>query len=1189
MRGVVRGGLVWGAAALGAVVAVLASLAANAATGEDRWPGPLDALRQHPWAWVGGLAAAAVGVAVLAAVLSGGPAAGAGDPPPPPAVPVEDWVISRAEARQGVAAVAGRRRGGGAIGITTSLEGAGGFGKTTLAAMVCAHPRVRRRFRGRIYTVTIGRDVRSREEIAAKVTQATAFITGDATAFPDPDLAGDHLGRLLDARPRTLLVLDDVWEQGQLAPFLRGGKDCVRLVTTRVPAVLPEEAVRLRVDAMTPEQARAALTWRLPELPEGTVAGLLEATGRWAILLRLTNRLIAGQVSTGADPVIVADSVLARLRARGPASVDPDGESVEAPDLDVPSRRAQVVRATVEAATTRLPGEGASRYAELAVFVEDEQVPVALVLRLWAATGGLSEERGRALLGELGRLSLISLAPEGGGRIGLHDVLRDYLRGELGETRLRRLNRVLVEEAVPREWTEPWAWRNPVPIAEAVRAPVPGPESDGPAEAPGRRTPEEHDGHGGAPDATFGGYLLDHLVEHLLAAGLEARAERLAGSIRWVERRLAQRGSSAPWADLTRVPSPSAAALARDLSRTAHLLTSADPPAALRSTLYSRLGPLPHWDLQIAARLAARRADVRDPVGPLLVNRRTPPDLPDPSLLRTFTGWEKEVSAVLFARDGSWVAGADRAGEVRVYDTGTGDLVTVARTGARDPRALHHGTDHDWLSLIDGQGREHRLRPMTGEVRPEPRTRFVGGTALSASADGRLVVLVGSTGVPEVWSRYRRTLLRLPEAIGTVTTTAVTADGGRIALGYRGGTLYVIDPTLLHGALADPPPGPPFHAPQDGTGERPSSINALALAPGGDRCATGDYEGRVRLWSPPARTADASLAAHRGRVLALAYAPDGTRIASGGGDGALRVWAADAPAGRRGRYGARPVDSLAVAADGTLTTLESRTAWLWEGSRYPRTRLPHVPGIGTDAVVPAPDGSWVATTAQDGRTRLWNPFNGQVRRSWAGPPGMVVGLAAVPAPGARPGPALLVSATRSGAVLWDPASGDALRSFARPGTTAIAVSSDGARLAHAAGPEVRLHSLRAAGRPPGVLSTRLPAVRALAFDPAGDRLLTAGDDHLLTLWDTEGLAPLGTLDAGPGAGRVTAVAVSPDGRWIAATTADRAVRVWSSTDLRPVTGVRADGTLTSCAWTPEGTTLLVGGEHGLYAYEFLEA
>ncbi|MEW2416556.1 hypothetical protein AB0953_22920 [Streptomyces sp. NPDC046866] len=44
-------------------VAVLASLAANAATAQDRWPGAVDRIRQQPWWWVGGLGAPAAGPA----------------------------------------------------------------------------------------------------------------------------------------------------------------------------------------------------------------------------------------------------------------------------------------------------------------------------------------------------------------------------------------------------------------------------------------------------------------------------------------------------------------------------------------------------------------------------------------------------------------------------------------------------------------------------------------------------------------------------------------------------------------------------------------------------------------------------------------------------------------------------------------------------------------------------------------------------------------------------------------------------------------------------------------------------------------------------------------------------------------------------------------------------------------------
>ena len=65
----------------------------------------------------------------------------------PPESAVPEWVVDRpAEAAQVVAALL--RGGGASVGITTGLHGAGGFGKTTLALIVCADRRVRRRFGG---------------------------------------------------------------------------------------------------------------------------------------------------------------------------------------------------------------------------------------------------------------------------------------------------------------------------------------------------------------------------------------------------------------------------------------------------------------------------------------------------------------------------------------------------------------------------------------------------------------------------------------------------------------------------------------------------------------------------------------------------------------------------------------------------------------------------------------------------------------------------------------------------------------------------------------------------------------------------------------------------------------------------------------------------------------------------------
>ena len=195
--------------------------------------------------WVGqGLVQASLWAAILAAlaaVVAVVVAVWALPKPPqallPPELEVPDWVVDRpAEMAAVVKALVGG--GAGTVGITTGLYGAGGFGKTTLAQMVCADRRVRRRFAGRVHLVTVGRDVRGAAAVAAKINDVIKLVSGEDATFTDPHLAGQQLGSLLEAGPRRLLVLDDVWEPEQLSPFTEGSKRCARLVATRVPGLL---------------------------------------------------------------------------------------------------------------------------------------------------------------------------------------------------------------------------------------------------------------------------------------------------------------------------------------------------------------------------------------------------------------------------------------------------------------------------------------------------------------------------------------------------------------------------------------------------------------------------------------------------------------------------------------------------------------------------------------------------------------------------------------------------------------------------------------------------------------------------------------------------------------------------------------------------------------------------------------
>ena len=314
---------------------------------------------------VGALAGIVAAVAAVAVLVPRKPVV-----PLPPKEEVPDGAVSRPAE---LAAVVQSLVGGQArtVGITTGLIGAGGFGKTTLAKMVCADRQVRRRFRGRVYWVSVGQDVRGAAKVAAKVNEVIQFVFDKDVPFTDPQLAGARLGSLLDPRPRRLLVLDDVWEQEQLAPFTKGGKRCTRLVTTRVPELLEGRGTAVQVDQMSPEQARALLTSGVPSLDPAVVNGLLKVTGQWPLLLGLVSKILVNyaQVADAQAVSARAAELLQRLTAGGPAAVEEYlGEGGRGLDVSQPGERERAVRATIEASTSLLEDQDAKRFAELAVF-----------------------------------------------------------------------------------------------------------------------------------------------------------------------------------------------------------------------------------------------------------------------------------------------------------------------------------------------------------------------------------------------------------------------------------------------------------------------------------------------------------------------------------------------------------------------------------------------------------------------------------------------------------------------------------------------------------------------------------------------------------------------------------------------------------------------------------------------------
>jgi WD40 repeat protein len=355
------------------------------------------------------------------------------------------------------------------------------------------------------------------------------------------------------------------------------------------------------------------------------------------------------------------------------------------------------------------------------------------------------------------------------------------------------------------------------------------------------------------------------------------------------------------------------------------------------------------------------------------------------------------------------------------------------------------------------------------------------------------------------------------------------------------------------------------------------------VSPDGQRLATGADDGVVRLWDTGSGNLVREIAAHPARATWGGFSPDGRWLATAGNDHVARLWSTDAGApGSPALSHANEVVSLSFhpASHLLLTAARDHAARLWTVPNG----LPHGPplvhGGGVLAARFSPDGDAVATTSLDRTLRLWrveSPVDGTLVRPLDGI-GRVVAvnsagnavsvgdshgsIRVLGADGHRE-QILLTGRSDAKSVSWTGFAPDSrwVGATSRDGTVRLWRRPD-----HTQWPTAGTH---AGGAWCGV------------FVPGGREFLSGGADGRILRH------PLGELASGPEpepcGQQVIALAVSPDGRWLAAGTGDPVAPspqphcalhlVDNLTGRRVVPPLPAGGPVRATAFHPSGDRL----------------
>lgn len=304
----------------------------------------------------------------------------------------------------------------------------------------------------------------------------------------------------------------------------------------------------------------------------------------------------------------------------------------------------------------------------------------------------------------------------------------------------------------------------------------------------------------------------------------------------------------------------------------------------------------------------------------------------------------------------------------------------------------------------------------------------------------------------------------------------------------------------------------------------PDWVTSVAISPDGRLLAAGSYD-VVKLFQLEDSRELAQLPTACGFAQSLLFTPDSARLIVGGYQ-QVQVWDAvkhSQTAVLNGHKGYVRDLALRTGDQMLATASEDQTIRLWnlaEGAEVRRLGPVEFPVLG---VAWSPDGSLLATAEGDenrltkpGLIKLWNPESGELTRSF---PPLEKGATdvAFTADGSR----LLATGLDEHVTVFEVAAGTALGFFgghSRP-TNCVLVLPGGEFAASGSGGrfkgqnEIKLFRV-VDGEELATLELHEAKVTALALSPDGKTLASAAYDKTVAVWDLIPLLPTGVPDAG---------------------------------------------------------------------------
>jgi WD40 repeat protein len=1013
-----------------------------------------------------------------------------------------------------------------------------GIGKTVLAQALCLDEVTQAAFPDGIIWLSLGREPR---ELVLLLREAGKVLGDPPDGYDNLRSASNRLRNCLRDKA-ALIILDDVWDPRDVAPFLFDSLTSRLMVTTRdgrVAVALGAEQQELSV--LSREQSLELLSlWAncdIAQLPwEAT--SIVRECGCLPLAVAMVGALLRGKPERWPHILHRLENAdLDRIRQSFPEYPHPD-----------------LLRA-IDLSMEALPDVLRNRYLDFGVFPEDCAIPEAAVATLWE----LDEYDTADALDQLADLSLVTR--ESGHRFRVHDLMLDYLRHRLGADSLISKHRLLLDRYAQRcsgDW----------------------------------------------PQAPNDGYFFENLVWHLRSAGRADDALALLTNFTWIYTKLNACGINLLLADYDWFSSrdENARLLQEALRLSAHVL--AKDPRQLPGQLLGRLDDNSSVAINSVLKRAAEygggpwirpaRRLLTSPGGALIFTLAghtgrvrsvalTPDgtraisgsddhtlkiwDLRHGKLEQTIIGHADAIKAVAVVPDGTRAVSASDDHTLRVWDLSTGGqegLIDIQLDWIRGLVALP-GTPYvasisdDRVVRIWDLSLNRVVRALRGHAAEVSCVALMpGGGSLVTGADDRTL---------RIWTLDGVCTSVLKGHAARIVAVAVSVRGRIVSISEDGGAfLWSESPDCKSEVLR----------------WRPQGVRGATFSLDGNRVIAAADDGNVHVWDLKSQT-ERVLEGHSDWVNCVVSAPDGRTAVSASDDGTLKLWdLTRIPATLPARDHSDRVRAVAVLPGGTtaISTSDDHKLCIWDwATRCVRTVIYN-------------QHRWVFACTHDPARMLLAGAAGefflceldsmQELRSFVGHEDVVRCLSVT-----RCGKRVISGGDDRTIRVWDLHSSNEILKIPLIGQwpRAIAITPDGHFAATAAESNVlKLWNLES-GEEVRTFSGHTARANSVAITEGG-LLLSGSDDHTVRVWDLDTGSPLHVLTGHDG--RVNSVACLSGGRLGVSASDDCNIKVWDVANGVLVATHTAESPVLTCAASPCSPELVAGDRSGLVHFISLE-